>query len=65
MSGQKTDAQQTMLDSLSDLLDMSSEDLEASLRSGTSLVDLLDQKGVSLNSLADSLQSGFLVDQRL
>lgn len=65
MSGQRTDAQQAMLDSLSGLLDTSSDDLENSLRSGTSLVDLLDQKGVSLSSLANSLQSGFLVDQRL
>lgn len=65
MSGQKTDSQQAMLDSLSELLDASSEGLEDSLQSGTSLTDLLDQKGVSLSQLAESIQAGFLIDQRL
>jgi lambda repressor-like predicted transcriptional regulator len=62
MSGSMTSAQQTMLSQLSSLLGTTPDDLQSSLQSGTSLASLLDNKGVSLDQLANSLQSGFLVD---
>lgn len=53
-----------MLDKLAELLDMSTDDVQTSRQSGTSLADLLEDKGVSLDQLADQLQSGLLVDLR-
>jgi antitoxin component HigA of HigAB toxin-antitoxin module len=64
LSGNVTSAQGQMLDSLSDLLGVSSDDLAEQLGSGTSLADLLQQKGVTLADVASTLQSGFLVDVR-
>lgn len=64
LSGDLTTTQQSMLDQLASLLDTSSDELETSLQSGTSLAQLLDDKGVSLDQLATTLQSGFLVDAR-
>lgn len=62
--GKLSGSQQSMLDSLSELLDISSEELQEELTSGTSLTDLLQDKGVSMNDLASAVQSGFLVDVR-
>jgi hypothetical protein len=64
LSGDLTATQQGVLDQLSTLLDTTSTELATSLRSGTSLAQLLDDKGVSLDRLATTLQSGFLVDTR-
>ncbi len=64
MSGELTNSQQTMLEQLSSLLGTTSDELATSLQSGTSLADLLGDKGVSLGQLASALESGFLVDVR-
>jgi hypothetical protein len=64
MSGSLTSGQQSTLDALSSLLDMSSDDLQSSLQSGTSLVGLLQDKGIDLSDVAGALQSGFMVDVR-
>jgi hypothetical protein len=63
LSGNVSSSQQDTLDALSSLLDMSSDDLQTSLQSGTSLVSLLKSHDVDLTDLADTLQSGFLVDK--
>ena len=63
LSGNLTSDQQTTLGSLSSLLGVSSDDLESSLQNGTSLVSLLEGKGVDLSDVAGALQSGFLVDK--
>jgi hypothetical protein len=63
LSGNVSSSQQTTLDALSSLLDMSSDDLQSSLQNGTSLVSLLTSHNVDLSDLADTLQSGFLVDK--
>lgn len=62
--GQLNASQQSTLDTLSSLLDMSTEDLTSSLQSGTSLADLLQQKGVDLSTLASSWEKGVVVDCR-
>lgn len=62
--GQLTAGQQSTLDTLSNLLDMSSDELTSSLRGGTSLTDLLEQKGVDLSTLASSLEKGVQLDLR-
>ena len=62
--GKLSGSQQSMLDSLSELLDISSEELQEELTSGTSLTDLLQDRGVSMDDLASAVQSGFLVDVR-
>ena len=43
---------------------MSTDDLTSTLQSGTSLTDLLEQKGVDLSTLASSLEKGVQVDLR-
>ena len=62
--GSLSEAQRSTLDTLSSLLDMSSDDLATSLQSGTSLGDLLQQKGIDLGTLASSLEKGVVVDLR-
>lgn len=62
--GQLTSGQQSTLETLSSLLEMSTDDLASTLRSGTSLTDLLEQKGVDLSTLASSLEKGVVVDLR-
>jgi lambda repressor-like predicted transcriptional regulator len=58
-----TDAQQSTLDALSDLLGTDSSSLMDSLKSGSStLADLLSAKGVDQSSLASILQDGLLFD---
>lgn len=59
-----TPSQQQTLEGLASALDMSKDDLVSQLRSGTSLVDLVQSKGVSSSSLASVLQNGLLVDTR-
>lgn len=63
-AGQASGSQQSTQDSLSELLDVSADELQEELTSGTSLTDLLQDKGVSLGDLASALQSGFLIDVR-
>ena len=63
LSGNLSSSQQDTLDALSSLLDTSSDDLKSSLQSGTSLVALLKAHNVDLDDLANTLQSGFLVDK--
>jgi hypothetical protein len=72
MTGNLTDTQESTLDTLSDLLDLSSDEITESLQSGQSLTDLLTEHGVSLDDLANALQSsmtgsttGFQIDSRL
>jgi lambda repressor-like predicted transcriptional regulator len=62
--GTVSESQQSVLDSLSELLDMSSEELQDELTSGTDLSSLLQDKGVSLSDLASVIEAGFLVDVR-
>ena len=58
-----TDAQQSTLDALSDLLGLDPSSLLDSLRSGSSsLSDLISTKGVDQSSLAGILQDGLLFD---
>jgi lambda repressor-like predicted transcriptional regulator len=54
--------QQATLDGLSSLLGTTSDDLLSSLRSGTSLADLVDAQGVDRDSLASVMQDGLIVD---
>lgn len=60
-----TSSQQDTLDSLADLLDTDTDSLVQSLQSGTSLSDLLENSGVSLDQLAGVVQSGLLIDTSL
>jgi hypothetical protein len=64
VTGSLTSSQQTTLDSLSSLLGTDSSSLLASLKSGTSLADLVASKGVDSGKLAGVLQDGLLVDTR-
>jgi lambda repressor-like predicted transcriptional regulator len=57
-----TDHQQSTLDQLSSLLGTDSTSLLDSLKSGTSLSDLIGAKGVDQSSLASILQDGLLFD---
>lgn len=57
-----TDHQQSTLDQLSSLLGTDSTSLLDSLKSGTSLSDLISAKGVDQSSLASILQDGLLFD---
>jgi lambda repressor-like predicted transcriptional regulator len=59
-----TSSQQTTLDELSSLLDTDRSSLLDSLRSGTSLGELVSRKGVSGSALSAVLQDGLLVDTR-
>jgi lambda repressor-like predicted transcriptional regulator len=52
----------SVLDELAKLLKTDTATLKDSLSSGTSLSDLLNQSGVSMSALADTLQQGMLVD---
>lgn len=52
------------LDAAAKALGMDPQDVLTSLRSGTSLTDLLDSKGVSRDQLAGVLQDGLLVDAK-
>jgi len=62
LSGTLTGQQQDMLDSLSNLLGTDSNTLLDQLSSGTSLSDLVKDKGIDSSKLADVLQNGLLVD---
>jgi len=59
-----TASQQSTLESLSTLLGTDSDSLLESLRGGTSLTDLVAQRGVSNSALASVLADGLLVDTR-
>jgi lambda repressor-like predicted transcriptional regulator len=72
MTGNLTSTQDSTLQTLSDLLDMSSDEVSSALQNGESLTDLLSDKGVGLDDLASALQSsmtgsttGFQIDARL
>jgi hypothetical protein len=54
----------TKLNSISDLLDMSEDDVTTSATSATKLVELLQNKGVDLGQLRNVLNSGDLLDVR-
>jgi lambda repressor-like predicted transcriptional regulator len=51
-----------VLSELSTLLNTDPTSLKSSLSSGTSLSDLLSQSGISMDTLADTLQQGMLLD---
>ncbi|SDJ48809.1 hypothetical protein SAMN05444157_3612 [Frankineae bacterium MT45] len=55
----------SLLDELSSLLKTDPTTLTNQLKSGTSLSDLLSSSGVSLSSLASTLQQGLLYDNSL
>ncbi|GAA3812504.1 hypothetical protein [Cellulomonas soli] len=65
LTGELTSEQQTTFDALADLLGTDSESLLDELQSGTSLLDMLDDAGVSYEDLAGAVQSGLLVDVEL
>lgn len=56
---------QDALSAVSDLLDMTTDELVTSLTSGTSLRDLASAKGVSSDQLLDALSEGMVVDTRM
>ena len=61
--GSSLDASQhATLDGLSSLLGTTSEDLMTSLRGGTSLAQMIEDKGVDRDQLASVLQDGLMVD---
>lgn len=62
LTGTLTADQQSTLSTLSGLLGTDSSSLLSQLQSGTSLASLLDDKGVSTDTLAASLQKGLLID---
>lgn len=62
LTGELTAEQQTTFDALADLLGTDSQSLLDELQSGTSLIDLLDDAGVSYEDLAGAVQQGLLVD---
>ncbi len=57
-----TSVQQDTVDALSDLIGTDSTSLLESLRSGTSLTDLLTDAGVSVADLAGVFEDGILID---
>ena len=64
VTGTPTADQQSTLSTLSGLLGTDSTSLLSQLQSGTSLASLLDNKGVSTDTLAASLQKGLLIDAK-
>lgn len=62
LTGTLTADQQSTLSTLSGLIGTDSSSLLSQLQSGTSLASLLDDKGVSTDTLAASLQKGLLID---
>ncbi len=64
LTGTLTADQQSTLSTLSGLLGSDSSSLLSQLRSGASLASLLDDKGVSTDTLAASLQKGLLIDAK-
>ena len=64
LTGTLTADQQSTLSTLSGLLGTDSTSLLSQLQSGTSLASLLDDKGVSTDTLAASLQKGLLIDTK-
>ncbi len=59
------DNDQDALEAVSDLLDMTTEELIESLRTGSSLRDLASTRGVSSDQLLDALSEGMVVDTRM
>jgi lambda repressor-like predicted transcriptional regulator len=64
LTGTLTADQQSTLSALSGLLGTDSSSLLSQLQSGASLASLLDDKGVSTDTLAASLQKGLLIDAK-
>lgn len=63
-SSTPTASSTSLLDSLSSLLKTDPSSLKAALSSGTSLSDLLTKNGVSLSTLANTVQEGVLFDAK-
>jgi lambda repressor-like predicted transcriptional regulator len=62
LTGTLTADQQSTLSALSNLLGTDSSSLLSQLQSGSSLASMLDDKGISTDTLAASLQKGLLID---
>ena len=60
-----TTTQQQVVDSLGDLLEMEPEQVVEELRSGSSLIDLLDRGGLSVSDLADAIDVGMFYDGQI
>lgn len=61
----RNDNDHDALQRVSDLLDMSTDELIESLTSGSSLRDLASSKGISSDQLLDALSEGMVVDTRM
>ena len=64
LTGSVTDRQQNLLDQLSDLLGTDSDDLVAELQGGSNLLQMLQEKGITKSSAAETVGEGFLVDAK-
>ena len=64
LSGALTSTQKQTLDELSSLLGSDSQSLMDSLKNGTSLADLVKDKGLSSSTLANVIQDGLMVDTK-
>lgn len=64
LTGTVTSRQQSVLDQLSDLLGTDSDDLAAELQGGSSLLQMLQDRGVTKGSAAETVGEGFLVDAK-
>lgn len=64
LTGSVTERQQNLLDQLSDLLGTDSDDLVAELQGGSSLLQMLQDRGITKSSAAETVGEGFLVDAK-